>query len=153
MRLLGVGAGLSVWNLCKGEPGAPLEFRPDEIERELELPPAPGEILGELLPRLIHERAWPDRLAVTPLEPLQAALGGNDPQSLRPAQIAGAQRSAPSSRNSCTFRSSPPAYPVRLPFAPTTRWHASTIGTGFRFMTVPTARAAPRLPASSASEP
>ena len=30
---------------------------------------------------------------------------------------------------------------------------ASTIGTGFRFMTVPTARAAPRLPVCSASDP
>jgi hypothetical protein len=50
------------------------------------------------------EAAWADRLLAAPLEPLQAALGGDDSQ--RPERR---QSSAPSSRRSCTFRSSPPA--------------------------------------------
>jgi hypothetical protein len=103
-RLLGVRPGLAVRNLGQGEPGAPLEIRADEIERELEGRPLPGEVLGELLARLVDERGRPDRLAGAPLEPLQAAVGGDDPQW--PERF---QRSAPSSRNSCTFRSSPPA--------------------------------------------
>ena len=35
---------------------------------------------------------------------------------------------------------------MRLPFAPTTRWQGRTIGSGFRFITVPTARAARGAP-------
>jgi hypothetical protein len=103
-RLFGIRPGLAVRDRREGEPGAPLEVRPDEIERELERRPPAGEVLGELLARLDDDRPRAGRLAVAPLEPLEAALGGDDPEwSDRP------QRSAPSSCNSCTFRSSPPA--------------------------------------------
>ena len=37
--------------------------------------------------------------------------------------------------------------------APTTRWHGRTIGTGLRFITVPTARAARGFPDCAASVP
>ena len=63
------------------------------------------------------------------------------------------QSIAPSRRRSCSFRSSPPPYPTRLPEAPTIRWHGSTIGSGLRFITMPTARAAFGFPARVASSP
>src|SRR5581483_7806848 len=64
-----------------------------------------------------------------------------------------AGRIAPSSSRRARFTCRPPAYPVSDPFAPTTRWQGSTIGIGFRFMTVPTARAARGRPTFAASEP
>jgi hypothetical protein len=54
-----------------------------------------------------------------------------------------------SSRN--RLRSSPPAYPVRLPSLPTTRWHGMTILIGFLPLAKPTARIAALLPIASAS--
>ena len=103
-RLLGVRARLAVRDLDEREPRAPLEVGSREIERQLELPPPAGEVLGELLACLRDERARSDRRAVAPLEPLQAALGRDNPQ-----RQGERQRSAPSSCSSCTFRSSPPA--------------------------------------------
>jgi hypothetical protein len=41
---------------------------------------------------------------------------------------------------------------VSEPFAPTMRWHGRTIGSGLRFITVPTP-APPRRPTLRASEP
>jgi hypothetical protein len=60
---------------------------------------------------------------------------------------------APSSSRSVIFRSRPPAYPVRSPLEPTTRWHGRTIGMRFRFITVPTARAARGRPTRCARAP
>ncbi len=102
--LLGVRARLAVRDLQQREPRAPLERRAGEIERKRELRAPSGEVLRELLLRLLDERPRPDRLAVAPVEPLQALLGGDDPQ--RRGLL---QSNAPSSCSSCTFRSSPPA--------------------------------------------
>jgi hypothetical protein len=79
-RLRGIRSRLAVRDFGEGMPRAQLEVGPDEVERQLELPPPAGEVLGELLPRLVDERARSDRRAVVPLEPLQAALGSDDPQ-------------------------------------------------------------------------
>jgi hypothetical protein len=76
--LLGIRPGLAVRDLREGEPGAPLELGAEELERELERRPSAGEVLGELPARLVDERPRSDRLAVAPLEPLEAALGGDD---------------------------------------------------------------------------
>jgi hypothetical protein len=103
-RLLGIRAGLAVRNLDERKPGAPLEVRSGQIERKLKLPSPAGEVLGKLGLRLLDERCRPSGLGAAPLEPLQTALGGDDPQ--RPEAP---QSSAPSSCRSCTFRSSPPA--------------------------------------------
>jgi hypothetical protein len=103
-RLLGIRAGLAVGDLGERKPGAPLEGRPGQIEWKLELPPPPREVLGQLDTRFLDERGRPARLGAAPFEPLQTALGGDDPQ--RPEAR---QSSAPSSCRSCTFRSSPPA--------------------------------------------
>jgi hypothetical protein len=54
-RLLGIRPGLAVRDLRKGEPGAPLEVRADELERELERLPSAGEVLGELTACLVDE--------------------------------------------------------------------------------------------------
>jgi hypothetical protein len=103
-RLLGVRPRLAVRDLDERAPRALLEGRPRGIEWEVEQAAPSGEVLGELLRRSVDERARPDRAPVAPVEPLEAALRGNDPQR---AELS--QRSAPSSRRSCTLRSSPPA--------------------------------------------
>ena len=62
-----------------------------------------------------------------------------------------APRLAPSSESSSRLASTPPAYPVSEPSAPTTRWHGTTIEIGFRATACPTARAAPGRPIRLAS--
>src|SRR3989442_10697746 len=49
------------------------------------------------------------------------------------------------------LRARPPAYPVRLPRLPTTRWQGTTTLIGFLALAEPTARMAARLPIASAS--
>jgi hypothetical protein len=103
-RLVRVRSGLAVRDLQQRKPGPKLEVRPCRIEWKVELPPSPGEVLGELPLCFLDERFRADRLSVAPFEPLQPVLGRNDPK-----RADGRQRSAPSSCKSCTFRSSPPA--------------------------------------------
>src|SRR5581483_10366246 len=79
-------------------------------------------------------------------QPGEPSADDDDPPA-HPASL------APSSASRRRFTSSPPAYPVREPSAPTMRWHGSTIGIGLRFITVPTARAAAGRPTLRASEP
>ncbi len=48
----------------------------------------------------------------------------------------------------------PPAYPVSVPSAPTTRWHGITIGIGLRPLAIPTARdPCPVIPSRPAISP
>lgn len=71
-------------------------------------------------------------------------------RSRRPA----APPHAVSNSSNCLFRSRPPAYPVREPSAPTTRWQGRTTRTGLRPRAVPRARTAARdRPRRSASFP
>ena len=49
-------------------------------------------------------------------------------------------RTIPSSASRACFSSPPPAYPVREPSAPTTRWQGIKIGMGLRRLASPTAR-------------
>jgi len=59
------------------------------------------------------------------------------------AGAAGNTRScAPSCSSSQRLFGSPPPKPVRLPSLPITRWHGTTIATGFAPLAVPTARTA-----------
>ena len=97
-RLLGVGARLAVRDLDQREPRAPLELGADEVERQLELPPSPREVLVELRPSRGNDDRRADIGLRAPLQALEPLLGRDDSQS-----------SAPSSRSSCTFRSRPPA--------------------------------------------
>jgi hypothetical protein len=101
---IAVAARLAVRDLQQCEPRAFLERRADRVEREIELAQPAREVLGELRLRRVDQRARPERLRAAPLEPLQAALGRDDAQRAERAQS-----SAPSSRRSATFRSSPPA--------------------------------------------
>src|SRR5262249_24554589 len=64
---------------------------------------------------------------------------------------ANSDRARPSSSCSARLRSSPPAYPVRLPSDPTIRWHGTIIAIGLRPVAVPAARTAPGCPARRAS--
>src|SRR5439155_13531504 len=59
-------------------------------------------------------------------------------------------RLTPSSSSRATFRSRPPVYPPRPPPVRTTRWHGTTIGTGFAPSALPAARTAPGLPTREA---
>ena len=56
-----------------------------------------------------------------------------------------------SNSNKARLRSSPPPYPVRLPFAPITRWHGTMIDKGFAPLASPTARDAVGWPMRRAS--
>ena len=62
-----------------------------------------------------------------------------------------ARHSTPSSRSKAALRSTPPAYPVRLPSHPTTRWQGTTILTGLCPTAPPTACADTRPPPRSRS--
>src|SRR5215213_11913971 len=58
----------------------------------------------------------------------------------------------PSPSSSLTFSSAPNAYRPVLPSFLTTRWQGTRSGTGLFAITVPTAREAPALPASRATQ-
>ena len=65
--------------------------------------------------------------------------------------LPGATQSAPSSSSSARFVGSPPPKPVSEPSAPITRWHGTTIGSGFAPFAAPTARDAAGRPTRRAS--
>src|SRR4029453_16229445 len=69
--------------------------------------------------------------------------------------VAWPQNNAGASRCSrICLGSSPPPYPVRLPSAPMTRWHGTTIGIGLAPLAMPTARdAAGSIPSDAAISP
>ncbi len=81
------------------------------------------------------------------LRPRVKGVRGKGPATRNSDQV------APSVASRKRLASTPPAYPVREPFAPTMRWQGSTTHSGFEPSAIPTARAARGRPSTAASSP